>query len=433
MRTERAFFLILATAASLAIGNLLNVTVSTSKFNESYPSVVCPPNLSGLSSAISLSTGKAEIRKTGTKSMKTRSAGISRYAISSQSAVIESDEVTPVIWQTRKGVWAGAAPCTGPITSQWFVGATADITSKGSLNLVNSGLGKAVITVNVFTENGAVTPRDIVVGANSFLNLPLVSLAPGSKKIAIHIKPKSGRVNGFVIDERGRGLKSLGGDLLNSTGDPTKVLQIPAIPQQVNRNVATPHTLRLYVPGAIDARISAEIRSTDGTFSPIGINGKVVAHQKVVEIPMKIKMASGKFALHINSDQPILGSVFTQTVVQGKSDFIWSTSAPDLQKFTLATNGLAPTLVFTGKSIDVTLDLLSSSGGSKRVEIRGEDIATYAVAASTRSVTFMNISKGTSGAALISSKSGSGYIPLAPGSVLTKSSIPSSNISVLIP
>ena len=433
MRTERTFFLILATAATLAIGNLLNVTVSTSKFNESYPSVVCPPNLSGLSSAISLSNGKAEIRKTGTKSMKTRPAGISRYAISSQSAVIESGEVTPVIWQTRKGIWAGAAPCTAPITSQWFVGATADITSKGSLNLVNSGLGKAVVTVNVFTEKGAVTPRDIVVAANSVLNLPLVSLAPGSKKIAIHIKPKSGRVNGFVIDERGRGLKSLGGDLLNSTENPTKVLQIPAIPQQVNRNKATPHTLRLYVPGGIDARISAEIRSTDGTFSPIGINGKVIAHQKVIEIPMKIKMASGKFALHINSDQPILGSVFTQTVVQGKSDFIWSTAAPDLQKFTLATNGLAPNLVFTGKTIDVTLDLLSSSGKSKRVEIRGEDIAVYPVAVSTRSVTFTNISKGTSGAALIYSKSGSGYLPLAPGSVLTKSSIPSSNISVLIP
>ena len=433
MRTERTFFLVIATAATLAIANLLNVTVSTSRYNESYPAVACPPNLSGLSSAISLSTGKPEIRKTGTKSLKTRPAGISRYAISSQSAVIESGEVTPVIWQTRKGVWAGAAPCTGPITSQWFVGATADITSKGSLNLVNSGLGKAVITVNVFTDNGAVTPRDVVVGANSFLNLPLVSLAPGSKKIAIHIKPKSGRVNGFVIDERGRGLRSLGGDILNSTAEPVKVLQIPAIPQQVNRNQATPHTLRLYVPGAIDARISAEIRSTDGTFSPIGINGKVIPNQKVVEIPMKIKMAAGKFALHISSDQPILGSVFTQTVVQGKSDFIWSTHAPDLQKFTLATNGLAPNLVFTGKEIRISLDLLSSSGKTKRVEVRGEDIATYAVAASTRSVTFTNISKATSGAALISSKSGSGYIPLVPGSVLTKSSIPSSNISVLIP
>jgi hypothetical protein len=415
------------------VSNLLNVTVSTGKYSESYPAVVCSPNLSGLTSAISLSTGKAEIRKTGTKSMNTRSAGISRYAVTSQAAVIESGEITPVIWQTRKGVWAGAAPCTGPVTSQWFVGATADITSKGSLNLVNSGLGKALITINVFTENGAVTPRDVVVGANSYLNLPLVSLAPGSKKIAIHIKPKSGRVNGFVIDERGRGLRALGGDIVNSTGDAAKTLQIPAIPHQVNRNVAAPHTLRIYVPGAIDARISAEIRSTDGTFAPVGINGKVIPHQKVVEIPMKIKMGAGKFSLHLTSDQPILGSVFSQTTAQGKSDFIWSTSAPDLQEFTLATNGLAPNLVFTGKSIKISLDLLSSTGKSKRVEIRGEDIATYSVPASTRSVTFKKVSKATSGAALISSKSGSGYMPLAPGSVLTKSSIPSSNISVLNP
>jgi hypothetical protein len=321
MRTERVFFLALATVATLAVSNLLNVTVATSKFNEAYPSVVCPPNLSGLSTAISLSTGGADIRKTGTKSMKTKPSRTSRYAISSQSAIIDSEEITPAVWQTRKGVWAGASLCTGPITSQWFVGATADITSKGSLNLVNSGFGKAVVTVNLFTETGPITPRDVVVGANSYLNLPLVSLAPGSKRITIHIKPKSGRVNGFVVDERGRGLRTLGGDLVNSTGNPEKSLQIPAIPQQVNRNVATPHTLRLYVPGGIDARISAEIRSKDGTFSPLGINGKVIPHQKVIEIPMKIKMAAGIFSLHIDSDQPILGSVFSQVQTQGKSDF----------------------------------------------------------------------------------------------------------------
>ena len=144
-------------------------------------------------------------------------------------------------------------------------------------------------------------------------------------------------------------------------------------------------------------------------------------------------MPAGKFSLHLTSDQPILGSVFSQTTAQGKSDFIWSTSAPDLQEFTLATNGLAPNLVFTGKEIKISLDLLSSSGKIKRVEIRGEDITSYSVPVSTRSVTFKKVSKGTSGAALISSKSGSGYMPLAPGSVLTKSSIPSSNISVLNP
>lgn len=433
MRTERAFFLILATAGTLAVSNLLNVTVSTSTYSESYPAVVCAPNLSGLTSAISLSTGKAEIRKTGTKSMKTRSAEIGRLAIISQSAVVESGEVTPVIWQTRKNVWAGAAPCTGPITSQWFVGATADITSKGSLNLVNSGLGKAVVTVNVFTENGAVTPRDVVVGANSYMNLPLVSLAPGSKKIAIHIKPKSGRVNGFVIDERGRGLKTLGGDLVNSTGDAEKRINIPAIPHQIFGKKATKHTLRLYVPGAIDSRITAEIRSTDGTFAPVRINGKTVPNQKVIEIPIKSKMAPGTFSLLIKSDQPILGSVFSKITAQGKSDFVWSTSVPDLKSFTLATNGLAPQLIFTGSKIGVTLELLSNSGQTKTVVIRGEDIADYSVPASTRSVAFSKISQGVFGAALISSKSGSGYLPLYPGSVLTKSSIPSSNISVLNP
>ena len=87
----------------------------------------------------------------------------------------------------------------------------------------------------------------------------------------------------------------------------------------------------------------------------------------------------------------------------------------------------------SGKEIRVTLDLLSSSGKSRQVEIRGEDIATYSVPASTRAVSMTNISKGVSGAALIASKSGSGYLPLLPGSVLTKSSIPSSDISVLNP
>jgi hypothetical protein len=70
---------------------------------------------------------------------------------------------------------------------------------------------------------------------NSFTSLPLASLAPGSQKIAIHLLPRSGRVNGFVVDERGKGLQALGGDLVNSTGDPTKKLTIPAIPQQTGK------------------------------------------------------------------------------------------------------------------------------------------------------------------------------------------------------
>ncbi len=423
----------LATATVLFLSNILNVTVSTSRFNTTYPASVCPPNTTGLTTAISLTSPKTLVRKTGTTSMQTSPVGIRRFAVAAQSAVVEAGSVTPVAWQVRTGVWAGAVPCSAPVASQWFVGATADITSKGSLNVVNSGLGRALVEIDVFTENGATTPRTISLKANTFTSLSLASLAPGSKQIAIHLLPRSGRVNGFVIDERGKGLQALGGDIVNSTGEPTKKIQIPAIPQQTGKKSSTAHTLRLLVPGDVDARITAVIKSTDGTFAPTGIDGRVIAHKKVIEIPLDVTMASGKFALHITSDQPILGSVFSQTLVQGKRDFVWSTSAQDLTEYTLATTGLAPTLVFTGTGIKVNLELTYTNGRSKTIKISAEDIATFIVPDSVRAVSFTDISSGTSGAALISSKSGYGYIPLNAGSVLSKSSIPASNIRVLNP
>ncbi len=433
MKNQRILILALATATVLFLSNILNVTVSTSRFNTTYPASVCPPNTTGLTTAISLTSPKTLIRKTGTTSMQTSPVGIRRFAVAAQSAVVEAGSVTPVAWQVRTGVWAGAVPCSAPVASQWFVGATADITSKGSVNVVNSGLGRALVEIDVFTENGATTPRMISLKANTFTSLSLASLAPGSKQIAIHLLPRSGRVNGFVIDERGKGLQALGGDIVNSTGEPTKKIQIPAIPQQTGKKSSTAHTLRLLVPGDVDARITAVIKSTDGTFAPTGIDGRVIAHKKVIEIPLDVTMASGKFALHITSDQPILGSVFSQTLVQGKRDFVWSTSAQDLTEYTLATTGLAPTLVFTGTGIKVNLELTYTNGRSKTIKISAEDIATFIVPDSVRAVSFTDISSGTSGAALISSKSGYGYIPLNAGSVLSKSSIPASNIRVLNP
>jgi hypothetical protein len=433
MKNQRILILALATATILFLSNILNVTVSTSRFSTTYPASVCPPNTTGLTTAISLTSPKTLIRKTGTTSMQTSPVGIRRFAVAAQSAVVEAGSVTPVAWQVRTGVWAGAVPCSAPVASQWFVGATADITSKGSLNVVNSGLGRALVEIDVFTENGATTPRTISLKANTFTSLSLASLAPGSKQIAIHLLPRSGRVNGFVIDERGKGLQALGGDIVNSTGEPTKKIQIPAIPQQTGKKSSTAHTLRLLVPGDVDARITAVIKSTDGTFAPTGIDGRVIAHKKVIEIPLDVTMASGKFALHITSDQPILGSVFSQTLVQGKRDFVWSTSAQDLTEYTLATTGLAPTLVFTGTGIKVKLELTYTNGRSKTIKISAEDIATFVVPDSVRAVSFTEISSGTSGAALISSKSGYGYIPLNAGSVLSKSSIPASNIRVLNP
>jgi hypothetical protein len=191
--------------------------------------------------------------------------------------------------------------------------------------------------------------------------------------------------------------------------------------------------LRVLIPGEVGAAINVVITSTDGTFSPAGIDGKVIPAGKVVDIPLNVIMQSGKFALHLKSDRPFVASVFTKTVAQGKSDFLWSTAVPALEKGTFAVTGLSPLLVFTGEDIAVDIELTTTRGKKQKISIRGDGIATYQISDRIRSFTIGNHSSDTYGAALLTSKSGFGYAPLVIGSVLTRTSIPRSNIRVLIP
>lgn len=430
---NRVLRLLVAIVSVLLLGNLVTFTTKSDRYSESYPAVVCAGNGTGESSVISLSSPKTPIRKTGTSTLTYKDSRTRRLAGGTQAMVIDAQAVTPISWQVRTGVWGGGLTCLAPVTSQWFVGATADVTSKGKLSLVNSGLGKALVGVTLYTEAGIQAEKLFSIKANSLMTMQLASLAPGAKSIAIHVKPQTGRVNAFVTDERGRGLQALGGDTVNSMEAPAKSLVIPAIPQQTGRNNSLPHTLRVLIPGEVGATISVEIASTDGTFSPTGIDGKMIPAGKVVDIPLDVIMKSGKFALRLNSERPFVASVYTKTVALGKSDFLWSTATPRLTESIYSVSGMAPLLVFTAESIEVELELTSIQGKKQKVSLRGDEIATYQLSDRTRTFAITKISKDTYGAALITSKSGFGYAPLVAGSTLTRTSIPRSNIRVLIP
>lgn len=103
MKNQRILVLAIAVTAVLFVSNILNFTVSTSRFNESYPAVVCPPNTTGLSTAISLSSPKTLARKTGTTSMKFGEVGLRRYAVAAQSAVIESGKLRQLSGKFARG------------------------------------------------------------------------------------------------------------------------------------------------------------------------------------------------------------------------------------------------------------------------------------------------------------------------------------------
>ena len=414
--------------------NLSAATVKDNSFTEAFASVACPPTPAGQTSFISLPSSQTMVRKSGASAFSLKAAGTSRISGGNQAVILESGSTTPLMWIANSGVWAGALTCIAPVTSQWFIGGTADVTSKGSLTILNSGLGRALVKVMVYTESGRGTEKLVALKANSFTTLPLASLAPGSQLLAIELTPQSGRVNGFLVDERGRGLRALGGDTVNSVEEPSKKIVIPAIPHTAPKGKkALPHSLRIFVPGEISAQIKAEISYADGSFAPAGIDGRSIAAGKVIEIPLNLIAPTGKYSLTLTSDQPILAAVKSSTLVKKKSDFTWSTAVQPLEPSTYSVTGLAPTLVFSGEEISIDLQLNSPRGKITKVEIRGSGVATYLVGEKVRTVTILKSSSNTYGAALISSGSGYGFAPLRQGSTLTRTSIPRSDIRVLIP
>lgn len=436
MITSRPVRFIAFIAASILVGTALNVAVTKKSFSENYPSVVCPPTLPGLGSQISLSSKKTEFQRLQNRTTKTEAVKVLRLPVNKDSLLFNTQGTTPVVWQSRAGSWAGGALCSGPASSQWFVGASADITTKGRLIIVNSGLSQAVVDINVFTENGEQPVKTLNVVSKNYLVIPVDSLAPGDKRLTLNVLPRSGRVNSFLIDEQGKGLRTLGGDLVNPLSAPSRALVIPAIPNQKKRpgqSATSAHVLRILTPGDVNTAITAELISADGVFVPVGLNSRSVSAGVVTEFSFSPKIASTVFAIKITSTEPVVAAVESSVVVGARRDFVWSTPAPELTELTMAVTGLAPLVTFTGARINVAIDLTLVNGKLVRKAVKGSDITTWRVPEGARSFTITKVDAQTYAGALVTSVNGYGYFPIASGSVLTRVEIPDSNIRILNP
>ena len=437
MSFNRPLKFLAALLAAVSVASLLTVAVTKKSYSESYPAVVCPPTLAGLGSQISLSSKKTPFQRLQNRTTKTAPVKFLRLPVLKDSLVISSEGSTPVAWQSRSGSWAGGALCSGPQASQWFSGGSADITTKGKLIVINSGLSDAVVEIQAFTENGKQPLKPINVYSKSYVTIPIDSLAPGDKTLAVHVLPRSGRINAFMIDEQGKGLRALGGDFVNPTSTASKNVVIAAIPNQKskksNKSAAAPHVLRLLAPGDVDANVTAEVLSADGVFVPVGLNSRSISAGIVSEIDFTPNISSAAFALRITSSEPIIASVQSSVVIGGRKDFTWSTASPELTPLTIAITGLTPLIVFAGSEINVALDVTLINGKTVREQVKGSDIALWRAPAAARSFTITRTGKATYAGALVSSINGYGFFPVAPGSQLTKIELPDSNIRVLNP
>ena len=432
---KRSIVALLALALSFTLATLLTVTTKSSDFSETYPEVVCPPTLNGLSSQISVASLKTNYQGLATKSTKTIPFNVLRYQVNKDSLVVSALGTTPVVWQSRRGSWAGGALCTGPISSQWFVGGSSDVRTRGQLIVINSGLSAAIIDLNTYSENGEQPVVSINLVAKSFKVISLDSLATGDRSLTVQVVPRSGRINAFMIDELGAGLKALGGDFVNPVNSSAKTLVIPAIPNQIPKGGQKPsaHILRIVAPSNVDANFSLELISKNGIFVPVGFDSRSIKAGVVTEFVLSPKIIANSFAVRITSDEPIVAAISSKLITNGRRDFVWSTPTSALTPMKMAVTGLSPLIDFVGDSIDVKIEVALVNGKKSIVTIRGIDVATWQVPITARSITIIEASRETHAGALIASINGFGYIPITPGSQLTKVEIPHSNIRVLNP
>jgi len=413
--------------------NLFEANTNSRKYSKSFPAVVCPPNPAGVTTVTSVSSKEIPFYRIGNRSTKFADIKTLRYSSVSDPILLQTEGLTPVSFQSRKGVWAGSVLCTAPVTSQWFVGGTSDVSSKGVVYIVNSGLSVSIVDVFTWSENGEQSVRTLTLKANSSVAVKLDSLAPGDSEIVVKVVARSGRVNSFLIDERVKGLQKLGGDSVNSVPGPARKFVITGIPQQLVKKKAPTHYLRLFVPGIADANFTLELLSSDGRFIPTGFNERKLVSGKVVELKLKPEVAKGAFAIKLTSDQPLLAAIRSRANSNGNSDFVWTTPSPALAPLQIAVGGISPRIIFAGDAIAIDLRVSFANGKIKEESITGSDLVTWQVPDKAIAITVLNAGIDNYAGALIAAKSGYAFFPIASGAELTKVAIPSSNIRVLNP
>ncbi|MBC7463761.1 MAG: hypothetical protein H7227_05840 [Actinobacteria bacterium] len=431
MRVRRLFFFVALVLITGVVSNLLMTDASTTRYSESYPAAVCPPTEANVISKVSVPSKKTLFRKVTGKSTNFVPIKSTRYLITKYPILLNYTGVTSFVWQSNSGVWAGSTLCAAPSTDQWFVGGTADVIGRGRLFLVNSGLSEALVDVSVWNEGGLKSGKVIAVSANSSMRISLDSIAAGSSRLALRVTSRSGRVNAFLLDERGKGLQSLGADFVNPVDAPSTNIVISGIPHQIRKGKAGAHVLRVLTPSAAGANIRVDVISKDGVFAPIGLDGRDVPGGSVLDFNLNPTMPAGSFSIRIRSNEPIVAGVLSSIVVASHRDLVWNSATPSLVPMKLAIRGLNPKFIFTGDSISLTVVVHFRNGASRRYKLTGNDIKAWNVPEQATSVTFSDIRGKIATSALIKSISGIASVPIAPGSTLARAPIPSSDIGVI--
>lgn len=418
---------------SYALPQWLPAPAKIAARTNNFPAQACPAISTAGVTTTYLPSTKLGLRFIDGKSTSFQISSRSLIQNNGHSLLVDSNPGTSLSFSSLPSSGTAAIPCSAGNPDEWFVGGSGGLTSKGTLNLVNSGLSESSIDIYPFTSKAALPVLSVTVKANSAATIQLDALAPGDDSMALHIITRTGRVSSFVLDQRAKGLRALGLDYVKPVATPEKELYISGIYPHNGDKSSVAHSLRLLAPGSLDATVRVQVISADGKFVPVGFDGLTVTHNQVLTLPLKNLTMSSPFGLLIESDQPILASVFT---AMGSGDFAWAASGRPLATTTMNFGGATPTLTFVGKAINLQLVGRYSNGKSFSQQIQANDIADWTPKIGVNAVHLI-VPEGEKifAGAIINSgmtnAAGLTYLPIAPGVSIENTALPFNDVRTL--
>ena len=432
----RIRIIVLLSFIALTAGTATITSTPTSReFVESVSTFICPAKSGNQSGVIAL--GKKGV-KSGAIDKKNRALKKSKartLPISQKARAVAGESATPITLASKGGNWLALTQCTSSAGEFWFIGGSADVSSLGYFQFTNENLGKAIIDLELWSEDGSESTRTLTIPARSTKNYSLTTFMPGKKLTAFHIISRSGLVSATLFDEQRKGLTTYGGDFIAPNSSPSKNLKLSGIPglKLVKGSEITSQKLRLFVPGEADAIIQVNYISPSGVFAPVGLDNLRIPAQKVVEVPLTNVPKDLLFSIEVRASEPVIGSILTRGIFSKVRELSWTSAGQPTRGEKIAIPEQAGYLSILTDAPEVRFT--TSKAGEKRsnVRLRVDAMAIWKVPAGVREIQFSTGTKPIYLALAIKGPSGVTSAPFAPAEAKELTALPVVDSSLYIP
>ena len=255
-----------------------------------------------------------------------------------------------------------AAPCEAPTTEAWFAGFSSGVGTHATLLLSNVDAVEATVDIGIYGDAAPPDPQaqhGLVVPPNSQKAVRLDTLAPGFANGVVHVTATSGRIVAAVRYDAENGSIPLGVEWIPRTDGPALTQTVPGI---VGGDGA--RRLILSTPGDIDATVSLNIVTADGSFTPTGFDAVDVPAGQVVSVDLADQLQKEAGAVVVTSTEPVVAGAISSLPPDkaGGADVGFTAAVPALSTPTVVAGGETgsdrhTSLLLTAPGADANLTL----------------------------------------------------------------------------